>query len=224
MNNKYLIYKGPGACPVSIENLYKTCKRLNADTVNYISSDEIISGNWECTHLIMPGGRDIPYTRSLKGEGAAQIRRFVERGGTYIGVCAGAYFGGSYVSFDEGGPLQVLGERELKFYSGTVKGPAYGTFDYYSNKGASAVEIDWQEKIHVYFNGGGAFVDGDAKIIASYPNKLPAIIETSVGNGKALLSGVHFEFLSDDLDESLFPIKSKLNNDAIFRLQQFLLS
>ena len=223
MSKKYLIYKGPGACPVSIENLFNTCKRLKIDSISFITADEIIAGKCEGTHFIMPGGRDIPYTRSLKGTGTEQIRRFVEAGGKYIGVCAGAYFAGSFVSFDKEGPLEVLGERELKFYSGTVKGPIYGTFDYYSNKGASAVEIDWEEKLHVYFNGGGTFVGGDANIIATYPNKLPAIIETKVGKGKALLSGIHFEFLSNDLDDSLTHIKSKLNNDAIIRLQQFLL-
>ena len=221
MNYKYLIYKGPGACPVSIENLYKTCKRLNHDSVNYITPEEIAKSGIKGTHFIMPGGRDIPYTRSLKGIGTSNIKRFVEEGGTYIGVCAGAYFGGSYVEFDKEGPLEVLGERELKFYSGTVRGPVYGVFDYYSKKGAFAVEINWTEKLHVYFNGGGTFEGGEGAVIATLPSGEPAIIETKVGKGKALLSSVHFEYLSDEIED--LHIKSKLNDDAIRRLQEVIL-
>jgi len=224
MKSNLFIYKGPGACPISIENAYKTCKTLYSGNISYITPDEIISGKLAGSHLIMPGGRDIPYTRSLKGEGCERIRSFVEAGGRYIGICAGSYFAGSRVSFDEGGPLEILGERELKFYSGIVKGPVYGTFDYYSRNGASAIEIEWEENLFVYFNGGGTFVGGSSKTLAYYPNKTPAIIEIDVGLGKAILSGVHFEFLKEDFDDSYSHIKSKLNNDALIRLQKNLLS
>lgn len=192
--------------------------------VRYVSSAEVIEGRLEGAYFIMPGGRDLPYVRSLKGKGTSNIRQFVEKGGTYVGVCAGAYFGGAYVSFDEGGPLQVTGERELKFYSGTVKGPVFGSFDYYSKKGAMALEIDWQEKLAVYFNGGGTFFGGDAHVIATYSNGHAAIVETRLGKGRALLSGVHFEYLPSDLDASLLAIKSKLNHEKILRLQHFLLN
>lgn len=222
MGKTTFIYQGPGVCSKSLENVYKIGKSLLEGAVVFITPEEIIAGKLRGSCLIMPGGRDLPYVRSLKGEGCAQIRRFVEAGGHYIGICAGAYFGGSYVSFDEGGPLEVLGARELKFYQGTVSGPVYGPFDYYSIKGASAVEIAWEEKLHVYFNGGGAFIGGHGKTLAAYPNNLPAIVEIDVGLGRALLSGVHFEYLPEHLEQD-DPIGKQLDGAALRRLQKALL-
>ena len=41
--------------------------------------------------LIMPGGRDKPYQECLAGEGVETTKEFVARGGSYLGICAGAY-------------------------------------------------------------------------------------------------------------------------------------
>ena len=45
----------------------------------------------------MPGGRDQPYCRELGGAGAGAVRDWVERGGGYLGLCAGAYWACSRV-------------------------------------------------------------------------------------------------------------------------------
>ncbi len=57
-----------------------------------LSAHEIIEGGWEPTTslFIMPGGRDRLYHAALQGAGNAKIRSFVELGGTYLGICAGA--------------------------------------------------------------------------------------------------------------------------------------
>ena len=39
--------------------------------------------------FVMPGGADLPYCAALNGAPNARIRRFVEAGGTYLGICAG---------------------------------------------------------------------------------------------------------------------------------------
>jgi len=48
---------------------------------------------------------------------------FIRMGGTYVGLCAGAYFGASNVVFEPNTPLEVIGERPLKL----IDGVAYGT-------------------------------------------------------------------------------------------------
>ena len=41
----------------------------------------------------------------------ARIRKFVEGGGAYLGLCAGAYFGCRHIEFERGTPLEVGGAR-----------------------------------------------------------------------------------------------------------------
>ncbi len=167
-----------------------------------IQAAEIINGGLKhISLLIMPGGRDRPYHAALKGAGNVAIRSFVENGGIYLGICAGAYYGCQRVEFDKGFPLEVCEERELSFFSGTAVGPAYGkgTFEYQSEKGAFWAKIATANGIFFSYYNGGCFFEGDfthTKILAHYldlPNHPPAIIECPIGKGKAILSGVHLE-------------------------------
>jgi glutamine amidotransferase-like uncharacterized protein len=180
-------------------------------TSPFLSLEELLEGSWidRYSIFIMPGGRDLPYHLDLKGRGNERISEFVKRGGTYLGFCAGAYYGCKRVEFDRGLPLEVCGDRELGFFSGTAVGPAYGkgTFDYNSSVGARAAKLILPDHttLHVYYNGGCTF-EGDltqCKILARYadlPCHPPAIIECLVGKGRAILSGVHLEISPSDLD------------------------
>lgn len=101
--------------------------------------------------------------------------------------------------------MEIKGKRELGFFPGIVKGPLV-PYDYKTNSGARAMEIEWIEKgslsdnlFSVYYNGGGYFADAEkypnVKVLAVYKKeKLPAIVECEVKDGKAVLSGVHFEY------------------------------
>lgn len=182
-------------------------RNLSSRNASFISAEQIREGKWkeETSLLIIPGGRDVPYHRELQGEGNRHILQFVEEGGNFLGICAGAYYGSSYVAFDLGGELEVAEDRELAFFPGTAFGPAYGpsTFTYNSTKGARATPLFfWQEGVTVelYYNGGCYFKDAkdysDIDIIARYddhPDTPAAMIEMQYGNGRVFLSGVHFE-------------------------------
>jgi glutamine amidotransferase-like uncharacterized protein len=192
-----LVYSGTGALPFP----------LPAQT---LGASEILSTPWEkgCSLFIMPGGRDRPYHRDLQGEGCRRIRRFVEDGGTYLGICAGAYFGCSQVRFDVGFPLEVFETRELRFFPGSAVGPAYGkgTYDYESNKGARAALLRSDHgTFYAYYNGGCTF-EGDfssCDILARFAElegAPPAILSCRVGKGRAILSGVHLETDPSHLD------------------------
>ncbi|MBS0625537.1 MAG: biotin--protein ligase [Verrucomicrobia bacterium] len=204
MKLKIALYDGEGASPtfrpafLSLNPILLTAK-------------EIIAGALEKVDVfILPGGRDLPYHAALQGPGNAQIRSFVEKGGKFIGICAGAYYGCSQVVFDPGHPLEVCGERELKFFPGSGIGPAYGfgTFHYNSPIGARAALLETEIGVFRAYYNGGCYFEGDltdCKILARYgelAGKPPAIISRSIGQGEAILSGVHIEASPDILAEA----------------------
>jgi glutamine amidotransferase-like uncharacterized protein len=56
---------------------------------------------------------------------AIRLVEYVRAGGAYLGLCAGAYYACSRVEFEPGGPLEVVGNRELGFFPGVAAGAAY---------------------------------------------------------------------------------------------------
>jgi len=104
----------------------------------------LLEGCWQdqCRLLLLPGGADLPYCAQLNGQGNKIIRDFVEGGGSYIGLCAGAYYGSGRVEFEVDTPaLAVEGSRELRFFPGTARGSVYKGFDYESERGAVAAPV-----------------------------------------------------------------------------------
>lgn len=98
----------------------------------------------------------------------------------------------------------MCGRRELELYPGVAKGSAYGSNKYspHAETGVEAALVSWEKKpSFVYFNGGCFFVSPEAypavEVIATYSDLKQdpaAIVLCQFGKGKALLSGVHFEF------------------------------
>ena len=129
---------------------------------------DIIKGKWrsQASVLVMPGGGDLLYCHKLNGAGNQQIRKFVEQGGTYLGFCAGAYYGSSYCDFAytvHPHKHYVIGARELAFYPGHAIGPYLSSYKINSEGGACVANVEWlsdknpNEKYNVYFNGGCYF-------------------------------------------------------------------
>lgn len=154
--------------------------------------------------LVVPGGRDVFYHASLDGAGTDRIRNFVQNGGNYLGICAGAYFACGAIEFEKGGAMEVCASRSLKLFPGTAKGPAYGPnkYSYENAKGVEAAKIssEWGD-CHTYFNGGCLFDANDhfpsIQTLSHYldlPGKPAAALEIEWGKGRAILSGVHIEY------------------------------
>jgi glutamine amidotransferase-like uncharacterized protein len=206
------IYQDDGVSPQSFYQTVSTFTKFLGSkySVMAINSQEIKQGDWaeKAVLLVMPGGADIPYLRCLKGIGNKKIKEYVDAGGAFMGICAGSYYGSGYVEFDKNGPLEVLGERELKFFQGKAIGPILAPYDYKIQTGCRAAVLSTAfedtPEIAVYYNGGGFFENAEkfphTEVIARYENKLPAIIKVDYGRGKVILSGVHFEFDPYTLD------------------------
>lgn len=207
---KILIYNGPGTestdILLSALNDFLNKKNLETFQISFVSADllceEIQFKNTKL--LVIPGGRDLPYVEHLKPQAMSNIKKYVYDGGSYFGICAGAYFSCSHVSFDENGPFEVLGERSLSFFQGLGKGPVYPGFRYDSTAGSRMSPLICSKDLgfynsFAYFNGGGEFIPMNGvqefKTLAFYkdfPDKR-AIVYINYGRGRVMLSFVHPE-------------------------------
>jgi glutamine amidotransferase-like uncharacterized protein len=215
LKNTIYLYAGPGTSPICLEQTEQMFKQYLTDyyRIEHIQPEDVIHTPWETTAacFVMPGGQDIPYEQSLNPFGVAKIQEYVQTGGSYLGICAGAYFAAQKIEFALGSSIEVNQERSLKFYDGTASGPVLADFAYDSRKGARAAKILCEEiSTSLYFNGGCTFLQIEKvqglTIIGHYllenQTKLPAIVHIKRGHGCVILSGVHFEFEPSTMDAS----------------------
>jgi len=204
--NIIYIYQDEGVSPHALLQAMHTFQTIlpPSYTVKTINAQGVIKNDWsrDAALFIMPGGADTPYTQKLNGAGNQQIKNFVQHGGSYLGLCAGAYYAASSIEFDKNGPLEVLGTRELAFFKGKTIGPVLSTYDYTTESSARAAKINLTlsnpKTATVYYNGGGYFEHADTfkntSVLGYYANQQPAIITINDGQGHVVLSGVHFEY------------------------------
>jgi glutamine amidotransferase-like uncharacterized protein len=228
--NTIYIYHDEGVSEESLNQTILAFKNLQKKyNVTTINSEQVKAGIWteNAILFIIPGGADLPYVKKLNGKGNDIIKKYVMGGGSFLGICAGAFYGSSYVEFDKNGPLEVLGNRELGFFKGKSIGPILAPYDYKTQSSSRAATIyttlsNIPEAV-VFYNGGGFFEHANqyqnTEIIANYENNLPAIILINYGAGKVLLSAVHFEYdpnLLDNNDPYIQKIITPLhqNNDS----------
>ena len=200
-----LVYKDEGVDESSLRWVIEFFTK-RGDKVKTADADFIINNHeWinQYDKIVIPGGADCPYHRKLKGAGCRNIKKFVKNRGTYIGICAGGYFGSQKVEFALGTDLEVNEDRELAFFQGVARGPMLKPYVYNSEKGTSAAKIrssiDGSE-FYSYHNGGSTFILREAnrnkvEVLAEYvdANNAPAVIKCKYGKGQAILSGIHFE-------------------------------
>ena len=215
---------GNGCTVEAVRHCVYSLRRLLSPNYAVISVEgkAIIEEPWSstCALLVFPGGADLGYCRTLNGEGNRRISQYVERGGSYLGFCAGAYYASARCEFEAGNKqLEVVGDRELAFYPGVCRGLAFPGFVYHSEAGAKAVELTVNKNsltkgsvpdvFRSYYNGGGVFVDAPSykdkgvEVLASYTEELKvdagegtaAVVYCKVGEGAAVLTCPHPEYI-----------------------------
>ncbi|KAF9583416.1 biotin holocarboxylase synthetase [Lunasporangiospora selenospora] len=230
-----LVYAGDGTSRASVIHTVNSLRSLAGQyyDVMKIDAQGLLSEPWEesTSLLVIPGGRDLPYTRDLRGLANDRIRKYIQLGGRFFGICAGGYYGSDRIVFESGSALmEVRGSRELKLFPGECRGAVYPGFVYDSERGARAVGIELNEKAlgqeqlgfrqtKVYFNGGGYFVDAEkyegTQVLAWYMNEFgqidsqrltgnsklkAAMVSCQIGQGLAILTGVHPEYDAAHMD------------------------
>lgn len=171
--------------------------------------------------LVMPGGADLYFCEKLNGRGNDIIRDFVKDGGSYFGICAGAYYACTALNWNDG---DIDGKRELGFVDAIATGPVIEWIedDDINKSWYKDAKITFNEETFpVLYNGGCLFknVKGDIDVIATYTdihNDNAAIIETSHGKGKVILASPHIEKFGKSLADSFY----KIHNDASYNREK----
>lgn len=200
-----LIYNDAGADAFCTHCLLRACRAAHG-AAELVDAADLLAGKWQqgCAALAFPGGADRPYAEKLDGRGNALIRGYVEGGGRFLGVCAGAYYACRRIDFT-GGDFAVKADRELGFFPGTAVGSLpelaapYRVQDLRCS-GVAELETSAGPVATLYWGGCRFEPDADApplEILARYaalpPEGNVAAVRMKVGAGSAVLVGVHAE-------------------------------
>jgi glutamine amidotransferase-like uncharacterized protein len=194
-------------------HVHMAVSAVNKTPAAFCTASMILDGCLDNTRLlIMPGGADLFNCEKLNGEGNQRIRQFVLQGGSYLGLCAGAYYGCSSLDWNRG---EISGPRELALADVCAIGPVYDWVEnkesIYEGSWIKAVEIETAEgqKFLTKYNGGPIFQNIKDDIIAHYstlPNTPPAIIGGTYGKGQYILSSPHIEIFGHLAYDRLYKI------------------
>ena len=205
------LYGGKGTWLAGKEHLKMF---FNEHELNYqtLSTNDLIEGKISAGTLpvlIMPGGESSDYLRELGKAGETNIKSFVETGGGYLGICAGAFYA---VSHREGG--NATGPYGIGLLDGTAyDGTALKTKPFIEGM------MDFDMALHplvqglgslfriVMFGGPSFRYTGEEKQKKhldelAYFQKIhePAMIVFQFGKGRVFLSGPHLEIEEDRTD------------------------
>lgn len=126
--------------------------------------------------LIVPGGNSITIGNHLTRTATTNIHNAVNGGLHYLGICAGAFFGG--YSIYNG--LNLTGGVWFNLYS--------------SNTGKQVVDVRFSNgTVYDIYEQDGPELAGWGSIVGKYSDGKPAIAEGKFGSGWVILSGVHPE-------------------------------
>lgn len=130
--------------------------------------------------LIIPGGNSITIGENLTAQATSIIRGAVQQYGVhYLGLCAGAFFGG-YSTYNG---VDLTAGVSFDFYADEYKGIHVEAVEISFPTGAP-LDVYWQD---------GPELSGWGDVVAKFPDGTPAIVEGQSGNGFVLLTGIHPE-------------------------------
>ncbi len=210
----------------------RLCETYGHENVRFCDADDIIGGalNDNVFLLVLPGGADLYYCEKLNGAGNRNIRSYVEQGGNYLGICAGAYYACREIDWHQG---DIAGPRELGFFDGAATGPIY---EYLEDRD---IGKSWSHAAHIKYDDGrqklnallsysaGPYFsepsgNSPAKVIARYSDNRAAILHTKIGQGNAILSGLHIERIMPDTKRAFYHHnnQSVSHDESVYHLLQ----
>ena len=181
-NSPILLFNGIGTSSsdvLAVETILNS-NHLNYSTVNSSQINEMSESQIRGHRLlIIPGGNFIDIGNSLTSGTTANIRKAVQNGLNYFGICAGGFFAGN------------SGYNGLNLTSG-VKFGFYAAESQGIRKAAVPISGVGIPTLDHYWEDGPQF-SGWGEVVGKYPDGTPAIVQGTFGNGWIVLTGVHPE-------------------------------
>jgi biotin--protein ligase len=199
-----LVFNGPGICPLSRDDLVDSLRIALASHywVGTIDHEGLRAEDWtdSCALLVFPHcTRRQPYDAlDVDLPTIRRIRQFVVGGGSFLGICGGAYFASKAAEWDG----SRWGSANLAFWPWLSEGPQLRggaqTHEFtlsfliaeYANNGQNANSTPHCD---LHYDGGGAFIpprDCESThfaLMGSYSTGMCAGVTCTVGDGRAVL-------------------------------------
>lgn len=204
---KVAIYDHSGGKAPGPQNLLTFLTPPNGFETTILTPTDIQQGalTSEFDVLIMPGGSAGAQARNLEEKGRDQIRRYVNEGGGYVGICAGAYLSTTYKPWSLG-----LVNAKVWDLSHWARGTGIVKLNM-TPSGCSVLRMP-KDQVEVYYGQGPMLVPGTDEdmpgyeILASYATEVAkkgapegamvdmhAIIRTMYGKGRVIAYSPHPE-------------------------------
>jgi glutamine amidotransferase-like uncharacterized protein len=179
-----LLFNGTGASPTDVaaveailKNLHLSYSTARSSQLNQMDQSQIR----QYRLLIVPGGDFVAIGNSLTPGATANIRKAVQDGLNYLGICAGGFFAGKYSPPYNG--LNLTSGVRFGFYAAESRG---------IRKAAVSISVAGAPTLDHYWEDGPEFT-GWGAVVGKYPDGAPAIVQGTFGSGWVILSGVHPE-------------------------------
>jgi glutamine amidotransferase-like uncharacterized protein len=195
------IYSDQGAhpsCRVAAEEMFKwmgyQIRSIYREDVN---GEDLL----DCDLIYFPGGDTQPYRDMISETGRNYLKRLIGEGRGFIGTCAGALYAGEVMTWNNGS----VSKDQLGIFPGKVIGPIP---DIHQNPSYGMCRINLTDHpINIgepnshsimYYNGPYFEINPGVDIVATYDEvNVPAMVTTTYGKGRVLLTGPHPEWEED---------------------------
>ena len=192
------VYGGPGVGRETREGV-EACLTDAGIPWQEIGPDDVpLLADGEFDAFYVPGGWAWEYIRCIAPAGKRAVRQLVAAGGSYIGVCAGAYFAADLIKWEN-----RFVEYDLDLYGGLATGPVDAIAPWRGWKltsldlqGDHAVHAGTREPVGLYWGGpefGPSRRDGETVLATYRATGRPAAVTFRYGQGQVLLMGCHLE-------------------------------
>lgn len=200
-----LIYQGQGICPESVSGLKRVFSQLNLPwkVRGFVAENGVLNPDprmWERqkTLFILPGGKCTIWDRDLLPV-VPKIRRFVQEGDFFLGICAGSYFAAKQSVYRWSEDVVGYFQRGLSLFPGKAVGPVY-----FNPKCVEVCGVSWEPKTAVQrweedeselpvlvLGGPQYFLEGkNAKVLARLVDgekTTDAVVKSVCGLGTSIL-------------------------------------
>lgn len=177
-----LLFNGAGASPADVAAIQTI---LRSEHLAYDAADSrqlngmAESRIGEYRLLIVPGGNFELIGKGLAANTTVQIRTAIRNGLNYLGICAGAFFGGN----SPYNGLNLTSGARFGFYAAEARG---------IRKQVVAITFPGNQTLDQYWEDGPQLT-GWGSVISKFPDGTPAAVEGTFGNGWVMLTGIHPE-------------------------------